>query len=353
MKFSDLKYLLSLSIPIITYFSINLDKLWSWATLIFAFIMVPAIETIVKEETSNNNIIENEEERDKSYFFKFLLFINLPLIYFLLYLYFSRISENMEAADLIGKTLCMGVLLGANAINVAHELGHKNGIIHKWSAKILLLPCMYTYFTLQHNRGHHLNVGTPLDPATARYNENIYQFWLRCIPASFMQAFQLENERLKRSDISLWSFNNEMFVNLLLQALYLIFIFYFFGLKGLFFALAIGIISILLLETINYVEHYGLSRKLMPSGKYERVELMHSWNSNHVLGRMMLYELTRHADHHYKANKNYQMLLHYDESPQLPYGYPAAMLICLIPPLWFKNINPVLLKYKTISPESC
>lgn len=353
MKFSDLKYLLSLSIPFISYFSINLDGIWSWATLIYAFVVVPSVETILNEETSNSNILDNEEERNKSYFFKFLLFINLPLIYFLIYLYFHRVSENMDTFNLIGKTLSIGVLLGANAINVAHELGHKNGLINSWSAKLLLLPCLYTYFTLQHNRGHHLNVGTPLDPATARYNETIYQFWWRCIPASFKQAFQLENERLKRSNISVWSISNEMIVNILLQTIYLVTIFYFWGLKVLMFAIFIGVLSILLLEAINYVEHYGLSRNLLPSGKYERVELMHSWNSNHVLGRMMLYELTRHADHHYKANKNYQMLLHYDESPQLPYGYPAAMLMSLIPPLWFKKINPVLLKYKTISSESC
>jgi alkane 1-monooxygenase len=111
-------------------------------------------------------------------------------------------------------------------------------------------------------------------------------------------------------------------------------------------AFFIALISVLLLESINYIEHYGLMRNKNADGKYERVELHHSWNSDHQMGRIMLYELTRHSDHHYKASKKYQTLKHYDASPQLPYGYPASILIALIPPLWYKVMNPKLAEWQ-------
>nr|WP_321539671.1 fatty acid desaturase [Flavobacterium piscinae] len=94
-----------------------------------------------------------------------------------------------------------------------------------------------------------------------------------------------------------------------------------------------------MLETINYIEHYGLKRKKLPSGRYERVTEKHSWNSNHILGRIILYELTRHSDHHYKSTKEYQILECHEESPQLPYGYPTSMVLSFIPPLWFSIMN--------------
>jgi alkane 1-monooxygenase len=108
------------------------------------------------------------------------------------------------------------------------------------------------------------------------------------------------------------------------------------------FAIGIAVVGFLLLETINYIEHYGLRRARLANGRYEKVEAKHSWNANYELGRILLYELTRHSDHHYKANKKYQLLDHHDSSPQLPFGYPASMLIALLPPIWFKLINPRL-----------
>ena len=130
-----------------------------------------------------------------------------------------------------------------------------------------------------------------------------------------------------------------MFWFTLIQIGYLVLIYSFFGSSGVIIALFAGIVGFLLLETINYIEHYGLTRNLLPSGRYERISEKHSWNSNHILGRIMLYELTRHSDHHYKSQKKYQSLEYHDVSPQMPYGYPTSMLISLVPPLWFKVMN--------------
>lgn len=130
-----------------------------------------------------------------------------------------------------------------------------------------------------------------------------------------------------------------MFWYSILQVAYLVLVLILFGLPTLWFALGAALVGFLLLETVNYIEHYGLLRQKMPSGRYERVKEIHSWNSNHVLGRIMLYELTRHSDHHYISSKKYQVLDCHEDSPQMPFGYPTSMVLSLLPPLWFKIMN--------------
>ena len=130
-----------------------------------------------------------------------------------------------------------------------------------------------------------------------------------------------------------------MLFYLFFQALYLVVVYALFGLQSVAFALAAGVVGFLLLETVNYIEHYGLMRFRLPSGRYERVRECHSWNSNHVIGRIVLYELTRHSDHHYKSSKKYQTLDYHDISPQMPYGYPTSMALSFLPPLWFAIMN--------------
>ena len=149
-------------------------------------------------------------------------------------------------------------------------------------------------------------------------------------------------ELLKRNGNSFISIKNDMMWYVLIQSAYLFTIYSVFSTKGLFFATAVGVISFLFLETINYIEHYGLKRKMLPSGRYERVREIHSWNSNHSIGRIVLYELTRHSDHHYKSSKKYQLLDYFDESPELPYGYPSSIILSLFPPIWFRIMNPLV-----------
>jgi alkane 1-monooxygenase len=341
MKFQDIKYLAGFSIPLFTYFSIIYNGIWSWGTLLFAFVFIPILELIIATDQDNKPM--EEEGRNESVFFDILLYLNLPLVFFIVFYGLHHITDQeMKIWEVIGKVVSIGIMLGASGINVAHEIGHKPGFLAQFSARLLLTPCLYNHFTLQHNRGHHLNVGTDADPATARYNETLYAFWWRCITSAYKQAWDLEHTRLKRLNIPLVSSRNEMILNTAFLVVYLIFVMKMFGYTGLIISLIIGLISFLLLETINYIEHYGLYRKKTDTDKYERVELYHSWNSNHQLGRMVLYELTRHADHHFKANKKYQMLLHHDQSPQLPYGYPASMLLSLLPTVWFRLMNPLV-----------
>jgi alkane 1-monooxygenase len=174
-----------------------------------------------------------------------------------------------------------------------------------------------------------------LDPATAKKGETVYGFWLRSVLGSYRNAWTLETERLKKEGKSFWNATNEMLWFTFFQIGYLLAVALLLNTNALIGAVAIAVVGFLLLETVNYLEHYGLQRKQLASGRYEPVQPEHSWNSNHELGRIFLYELTRHSDHHFKATRKYQVLRHLDESPQLPYGYPTSLLMSLVPPLWF------------------
>ena len=228
----------------------------------------------------------------------------------------------------------MGLQCGVYGINIVHELGHRSNRGQRLLGEILLLSSLEMHFLPYHNSGHHFNVATPNDPATARKGEWVYLFWFRSQIGSYLQAWKIESKRLNKKDQHWFSFSNKMVVYTLVQFALIIAIYYLFGWVVLLAFVMAATAGILLLETVNYIEHYGLLRKQIDEGKYEKVQHVHSWNSDHILGRIFLFELSRHSDHHYKASKHYQLLKSLPDSPQMPTGYPGMMLLALVPPLW-------------------
>lgn len=340
MAIRDLKYLLAYIIPCSGFLAIYSSGVWTFSTLILAFGIIPFLERFLPGTTTNHT---DEENREASIFFDWLLYLNIPLLYVLTYLYFNNVLvPGLPLIDQLGMTISVGIVIGSNGINVAHELGHRNNYFERFLSKSLLLLSLYQHFIIEHNLGHHKNVATDLDPASAKKGQTIYNFWIQSLTESLKDAWKIESNRLKKLNLSSFSFANRMVQSTIVQFTYLIVLGFFFGIMVIPFALAIALIGVLLLETINYIEHYGLRRKLMTSGRYEKVLPKHSWNSNHELGRILLYELTRHSDHHYKSTRKYQVLRNLDSSPQLPYGYPGSMLLTLVPPLWFKYIDPLI-----------
>ena len=313
--------------------------IYSYSTLIIAFVIVPILEFLSPGHI--DNISEDEEdELVVNRFFDILLYLNIPLVYAMLYAFaYTLKNVSLETYEYVGLCGSIGVVIAASGINVAHELGHRTEKWEQTLAKILLIPALYMHFYIEHNRGHHLRVSTPEDPATARKGEILFFFWIRSTIGGYIHAWQLEAKRLSRINKSIVSLDNEMIRFTLIQISYLLFVYSFFGVAAGNAIVTVGIIGFLLLETINYVEHYGLVRKKLKSGRYEKVEIHHSWNSNHEAGRILLYELTRHADHHYKSTRKYQVLRHHENSPQLPLGYPGSMFLAMIPPAWFWVMN--------------
>ena len=348
--FRDLKYLVAYTIPLATLAAILLNGLFSYAAVIYAFIFIPIVEILVADRHTE---YANEEvnKRRVNPLFDWMLYGNLPITFGLLAFGLWDLAVSQYATyEIVGKIFSLGVLLGTNGINVAHELGHRTTTIERTMAKILLCPSLYMHFYIEHNFGHHKNVSTPEDPATAKRNQSVYHFWVSSVVGQYRNSWKLQSQLLKNQGRSFFSLYNDMLFYLFFQTAYLIAVYVFLGTAGMLFAISVAIVSFLLLETINYIEHYGLERQKTASGRYERVQAHHSWNSNHIVGRMVLYELTRHSDHHFRANKKYQILENKPASPQLPYGYPSSMVLSLLPPLWFRKMDAILDQYQ-IKPE--
>ena len=340
MKTTSLKYLWSYIIPVTLVLVLFLRGIFSFSGVLVAFFAIPILETIL--QGTEKNMSETEESAAlKNKIYDLVLYSNLPILWGMIVWYFYVLTYiPLQNYEFWGISISMGIFLGAMGINVAHELGHRDKAYERFMAKLLLLPNLYMHFIIEHNRGHHVNIATKEDPASARYNEILYFFWIRSVTMTYISAWRLEAKRLQNEGKSFFSFHNEMIIFQVVQLSYLLLVWYFGGIHLMFSAILIAVVGFLLLETVNYIEHYGLSRKKMENGRYERVQPWHSWNSNHVLGRLILFELSRHSDHHFKANRKYQVLRHFDESPQLPYGYPMSMLMSFIPPLWFAVMNP-------------
>ena len=338
----DLKYLFAYTVPLATLISFNSFGIGTYTAVFYAFVVLPVLDVVLGK--SSNNLTKSKiEEKKLNKIFDWMLYINLPIVYILMVYGFNKVSSiDYTITEKIGLYLSGGILLATNGINVAHELCHRRKYYEKFIGKALFLPCLYMHFYIEHNFGHHVNVGTPKDGATAKYKQSVYSFWITSVSKQYVDAWKMQLKLLKGRKNHFFSTKNDMLWYHIIQPAYLLMVLFLFSINAFWFALICGIISFLFLECINYIEHYGLKRFMTASGRYERVEAHHSWNSNHNIGRIVLYELTRHSDHHYKASKKYQILDSYDKSPQLPFGYPASILLSLVPPLWFYFINPLV-----------
>ena len=335
----DLKYLAAFSIPLMACIGLYFRGIFSFLVPVYAFVLLPILETLLPLDETN---LEKDvvEHKLKNKLFDWLLYLNIPIVFGLLLLSLYRVTyETLETYELIGFTFSLGIVLAINGINVAHELGHRQHSNERFMGKALLLPSLYMHFYIEHNYGHHLHAATPEDPATARYNQSIYSFWFTSTIRQYIKSWKIQKTLLKNNQKAFLSTKNDMLWYVFFQLIYVSIIFIGFGNIGVIIAVGSGVIGFTLLETVNYIEHYGLLRLKTKSGRYERVKEIHSWNSNHIIGRIVLYELTRHSDHHYKSSKKYQVLECHEKSPQMPYGYPTSMLLSMCPPLWFKIMN--------------
>jgi alkane 1-monooxygenase len=235
-----------------------------------------------------------------------------------------------------------GVLSGTIGINYSHELMHQKPRFERWLADILLASVMYSHFRSEHLLVHHRYVGTPRDPVTARYNEHFWQFFPRVLHGCWVSAFKAEKAMLARKNKPWTDLSNPFFRYWALQAAFLVLAFLIAGWWGVVLFLYQATVAITQLELVNYVEHYGLTRKHLGDGKYEHVLPRHSWNAAHRASNWLLINLQRHSDHHYKPDRRFPLLQNYeeDDAPQLPYGYPVMTMMAVVPNLWRRVMNP-------------
>jgi len=338
MQTRHLKFLLPFSLFVLAYLAFT-QRGWLIASpVIYAFGFIPLLELLIP--LSKDNMTEAEEKIAKDdRIYDWWLYIIVPLQYAaLVFFLFSLQDEGLTTWEKWGRIVAMGLLCGAFGINVGHELGHRRFLYERNLAKALLLTSLYMHFYIEHNKGHHKNVSTKEDPSSARKWEPIYLFYFRTVIFGFFSAWKIAADDQKRKGNPILHFSNQMIQFQLLQIIFMAAIYFFFGKDITLFFMASACIGFLLLETVNYIEHYGLQRKKTAEG-YERAMPEHSWNSSHILGRLMLFELSRHSDHHYLASRKYQVLRHHEDAPQMPTGYPGMMILSLIPPLWFSVMH--------------
>ena len=335
-------YLFAFQIPIVTAASTYYDDWRIMLPVIEVFFILPIVDLLVPKSTYNYTTETSQKELNSKYY-DYLLYL-ITFVWFLSWGYFIwKASELDNWWLLVLKSVNVGVGCGVIGINVAHELGHRNKPFEQFLAKCLLATSLYMHFFIEHNRGHHKNVATPLDPASARLDESLYQFLPRTIIGSFLSAWKIAANKK-------W-YLNQAFVYVVIQLLMVLIIFLTLGFKPVVSFLVAGLMGIFLLEVVNYIEHYGLQRKSI-NGKFEKVSPWHSWNSDHWVGRVHLFELSRHSDHHYLANRKYQILRSIEQAPQLPTGYPGMIVVSLFPWLWFKIMNPRVKKINQLYSSS-
>ncbi len=349
MQLRAFKYLSPLLLYFLAWQAFT-GKGWiTWSPMLYAWVLMPLLELFINPDKTNLGTAE-EELIKKDRIYDFLLYVVVVLQFAALYVFLSSVkSGDLLWWETAGRICSMGLLCGTFGINVAHELGHRIKKYEQVFAKALLLTSLYMHFFIEHNKGHHKNVATPEDPSSARYNEPVFSFYFRTIIFSYLSAWKISNNEMRKQGLPALHWKNEMLQAQIIQLVFVTVIVLSFGwMVALYFLIAASI-GFLLLETVNYIEHYGLQRQQRADGNYERAMPQHSWNSNHILGRLMLFELSRHSDHHYLASRKYQVLQHHEDAPQLPTGYPGSMILAMVPPLWFYVMNK---KIKQLQQES-
>jgi len=324
------KYLGAYLIPLFGLFTFKSTGVYAFFGLIFLYVLVPILEQILPLSSYNLNKAEKELAKESS-FFDLTLYLLVPLHLFVIYSFLITVSSAaISTLDLTACVLMMGTILGVNGINVGHELGHKtNHPFKMFLAHVMLTTSIQNHFVTYHNSGHHRDIGTPEDLSSAKQGDNFYYFALRSQIGGYFKTWKLESKRLifrgKNKLI------NPMIIYTLVPLLFLTAIYFFFNFNTMIIYGITGIYGISVLEAQNYFAHYGLRRKKQENGRYERVQPKHSWNSDHLIGRVLLFELTRHSDHHHMGAKPFQLLESKKDSPLLPFGYPMMLMLSYFP----------------------
>ena len=310
--------------------------------LLMNYTVLPVLDWLIGSD-NNNPPEELVPQLEADSYYRVLTYITVPL-HFLVLIVLAYVVGTYELSwwAILGTAIIAGGYSGLG-INTAHELGHKQTTIEQLLAKICLAVPAYGHFCVEHNRGHHVLVATPEDPASSRMGESIYRFTLREIPGTFVRGWNLEKSRLQKQGKKTWSVHNDIlqsyFLSILLQGSLV----YAFGWIMLPFLAVHNFWAWYQLTSANYIEHYGLLREKQENGRYERCQPHHSWNANYIMSNLVLFHLERHSDHHANPIRRYQSLRNFPDIPELPNGYYGMYLLAYIPWLWYRVMDHRLL----------
>ncbi len=325
----------------------------AWLPLFVLFVVLPLADYAIGRDSANPASDAAIEALEADRWYRALTLAALPVqLTLIAWSAWWFLHAGFGPAGQIGWLVSQGVVSSTLGITVAHELIHRRERLEQWAGGVLLASVCYASFKIEHVRGHHVHVSTPLDRSSARRGESVYPFIVRALLGNPRAAWRLEAERLATLGLPRWHWRNELLWWSALSALFALALGLWLGVGGVAFFLLQSLVAAATLEIINYVEHYGLERRRLPDGRYERTTHRHSWNSDYRLSNLMLFQLQRHADHHETARRRYQALLHHPESPQLPAGYSSMLLLALLPPLWRRIIDPRIDRWRSTPPTA-
>lgn len=308
------------------------------APLVITFVAVPVFDALMGIEIRNPT--ESPPGRFSKAIFRLATWLALPIqVALLLWGTWTATRPLVAPVEIVGKVVAVGIIGGVIGITVAHELVHRASRLDRTFGGVLLTLVFYLHWAIEHVAGHHRRVATRDDPATARLGEPLLTFMARSIGLGFLSAWGIESARNARRGIRS-PLRNRLILCVLASAAVAVALGITLGAGALIFFLAQSAVAIGFLETVNYIEHYGLERRLVRPGVYERVTPLHSWNAAHRLTNALLFNLQRHSDHHVWPARPYYKLRNHPDSPQLPLGYAGMALLAMIPPLWRRVMDP-------------
>ncbi len=319
----------------------------AWFPLFFLFVLLPLCDYALGHDPQNPEPVDRVQ-LDEDAWFRAMTLAALPAqLGVLAWSMWYFVHAGLGPAGTLGWLLSQGIVGGVLAINVAHELIHKESPLERAAGGVLLSSVGYHGFKIEHLRGHHVHVSTPRDASSARFGQSLWHFLPRALLRNTGNAWRLEAQRLQRLGKPWWHWHNEMIGWSALWLAFAVGAWLWLGPMGLGFFVVQGFFAACSLEIINYIEHYGLERVLLPDGRFERTTHLHSWNSDYALSNLFLFHLQRHSDHHQTPRRRYQVLLHHADSPQLPGGYAAMFVLAMFPPLWFRAVNPRVARFRS------
>ena len=317
---------------------------WAWwLTPVFILGVLPVIDVLVGDDRGNPPE-EVVPALQASPYYRWITYLFLPAQYAALVVTCLAWVRGPGVVGGAGLVLTAGLVNGI-AINTAHELGHKRESVERWLSRIALAPTGYGHFFVEHNRGHHVRVATPEDPASSRLGETYWRFWPRTVVGSLRSAWRLETSRHRLRGRSPWTPRNDVLTAWAMTVVLFAALTAMAGPRVLPFLVLQAVVGFSVLEVVNYLEHYGLCRQRTAAGRYEKVDPRHSWNSDRLTTNVFLFQLQRHSDHHANPLRRYQTLRSFDVSPQLPAGYATMLLLALVPPLWRRVMDPRVLAH--------
>ena len=318
-----------------------------WLTLgaiIYVLMIIPVLDFLLGMSKQNLDLKTDVKEL---IYHNLVTWIWVPVQLFLIFFVLYSLGNDSSAyspMEIIGLAVSLGFVTGGIGITYAHELIHQKNRFERFLGEILLGTTLYSHFCIEHLHGHHVNVGTPKDPVSAHKGQNFFEFYPRAVIGSFISAIQIQDTMLKRKGDRFFNLKNPFLRYLLFYSFLIASSYALAGWLGIGVFVLQAVVAFSLLEIINYVEHYGLRRRKNENGKYEHVQTYHSWNSSYHLTNLFLINLQRHSDHHKHPSRRYPLLQHHENkyAPELPFSYPVMLILALVPPVWFKIMNPLV-----------